>query len=687
MKLSDLGYPPEFIESVGGNFDLYPHQQEALSKLKDHRNLIVTVPTAAGKTLIAYAAIFDMIRTGKKCLYIVPLKALAFEKYEEMKALRKLGVRLTIATGDYDASASFIRNYDIVVCTSEKADSMIRHDPSMLFDVGLIVADEAHLIGDPSRGPRLEMVLTTARVANPDTMILALSATISNPEDICEWLDSNIVASDFRPVKLKRGVLYGNMTIFEDESSKESSGDVVLETIASTVNDGGQCLLFVSSRKKAEELASKIALFLQDRLEGKGPSLSLEDDPYGDKINSCLAGRTCFHHAGLSNPVRSGIESFFKTRDLLVLVATPTLAAGVNLPARCVIIRDITRYQNGRSEYLPAREIFQMLGRAGRPKYDTEGYAYLYAASSNSFRKAMDYFSMEIEPTMSGSGSPDQIRFNTLALVAMGMGNSADEIGNFYRNTLFAFQNPISNAESIISASIRFLSENGLISDRGGRLIATEFGKATADLYLNPESAIILMDYLKGKHSEELALFNLARCPDMITINANNDDYAMAEYFLDKVGTTDYDDSDYSAAKTAMLLKEWISETPMRSICEQFRVGPGDVQSVANSADWLSYSLARLANSFKPEIRKELDNLNFRIKEGVREEIIPLTLIPGIGRVRARRLYSAGLTSLEMISTAEEAAISKIYGFSSKLSRDVIASAKSILAKTGSGSI
>ena len=687
MKLSDLGYPPEFIESVGGNFDLYPHQQEALSKLKDHRNLIVTVPTAAGKTLIAYAAIFDMIRTGKKCLYIVPLKALAFEKYEEMKALRKLGVRLTIATGDYDASASFIRNYDIVVCTSEKADSMIRHDPSMLFDVGLIVADEAHLIGDPSRGPRLEMVLTTARVANPDTMILALSATISNPEDICEWLDSNIVASDFRPVKLKRGVLYGNMTIFEDESSKESSGDVVLETIASTVNDGGQCLLFVSSRKKAEELASKIALFLQDRLEGKGPSLSLEDDPYGDKINGCLAGRTCFHHAGLSNPVRSGIESFFKNRDLLVLVATPTLAAGVNLPARCVIIRDITRYQNGRSEYLPAREIFQMLGRAGRPKYDTEGYAYLYAASSNSFRKAMDYFSMEIEPTMSGSGSPDQIRFNTLALVAMGMGNSADEIGNFYRNTLFAFQNPISNAESIISASIRFLSENGLISDRGGRLIATEFGKATADLYLNPESAIILMDYLKGKHSEELALFNLARCPDMITINANNDDYAMAEYFLDKVGTTDYDDSDYSAAKTAMLLKEWISETPMRSICEQFRVGPGDVQSVANSADWLSYSLARLANSFKPEIRKELDNLNFRIKEGVREEIIPLTLMPGIGRVRARRLYSAGLTSLEMISTAEEAAISKIYGFSSKLSRDVIASAKSILAKTGSGSI
>ncbi|EQD48439.1 protein containing DNA/RNA helicase, DEAD/DEAH box type, partial [mine drainage metagenome] len=130
MKLSDLGYPPEFIELAGGDFDLYPHQQDALKKLKENRNLIVTVPTAAGKTLIAYSAIFDMLKSGKKCLYIVPLKALAFEKYEEMKVLRKLGAKLTIATGDYDSSASFVRNFDIIICTSEKADSMIRHDPS-----------------------------------------------------------------------------------------------------------------------------------------------------------------------------------------------------------------------------------------------------------------------------------------------------------------------------------------------------------------------------------------------------------------------------------------------------------------------------------------------------------------------------------------------------------------------------
>ncbi|EQD49901.1 ski2-like helicase, partial [mine drainage metagenome] len=110
-------------------------------------------------------------------------------------------------------------------------------------------------------------------------------------------------------------------------------------------------------------------------------------------------------------------------------------------------------------------------------------------------------------PTISGSGSPDQVRFNALAVVAMGLGNSAEEIETFYRSTLFSFQNPISNMKSLIEASIRFLADNNLIREAGGRLIATAFGKATADLYLNPESAIILMDYLKGKHSEESALF------------------------------------------------------------------------------------------------------------------------------------------------------------------------------------
>ena len=109
----------------------------------------------------------------------------------------------------------------------------------------------------------------------------------------------------------------------------------------------------------------------------------------------------------------------------------------------------------------------------------------------------------------------------------------------------------------------------------------------------------------------------------------------------------------------------------------------GPYPVIPSSADWISYSLAVLANSFKPALKEDLYNLNFRIKEGVKEDIIPLTMIAGVGRVRARRLYSNGFIDLERIASAEIPAIKKIYGFSDKLARDVITSAKSIVKRTG----
>ncbi len=683
MRLSEMGFDDRFIEILGKDFELYPHQEEAILKLRQNRNLLVTVPTAAGKTLIAYAAIMSNIKAGKRSLYVVPLKALAFEKFSELKTLRKHGYRIAIATGDFDSSASFIRNYDVVVCTAEKADSMIRHDPSILFDIGLIIADEAHMVGEPDRGPRLETVLTATRIVNPDTQILALSATISNPGEVCEWLDSNIVVSDFRPVNLRKGVLYQNKIFYYDGTVIDTNSKDIFGVLIRVLEEGGQTLIFVNSRKKSEELAEKISIFLKDNGYLRDETIEAEDDPYGERINSLIRTGVSFHHAGLSTNIRNQVEMLFKERRISTIVATPTLAAGVNLPARCVIVRDITRYQDGRSVYLSAREIFQMLGRAGRPGLDPYGEALIYAASPQSYEHAQDYMEMEVEPTMSSAGSQKHIRMNSLALVAMGIGKTQEEIMEFYSKMLFAFQNPISNITEKVQNSIGFLKENDLVNERSGKLFVTKLGKVASDLYLDPESAIILHDYLKEKHSENLALFRIAQCPDMMRLNPGRDDIQSCEYFLDNLGVNDYDEESFSSAKTAMVLKEWISETPMRAIMDQYRIGPGDVQALSSSADWISYSLAVLANSFKPEIKEDLYNLNFRIKEGVKEDIIPLTMIAGVGRVRARRLYSNGFIDLERIASAEIPAIKKIYGFSDKLARDVITSAKSIVKRTG----
>ncbi len=683
MRLSEIGYDDQFIEILGKDFELYPHQEEAILKLRQNRNLLVTVPTAAGKTLIAYAAIMSNIKAGKRSLYIVPLKALAFEKFSELKVLRKHGYSVAIATGDFDSSASFVRNYDVVVCTAEKADSMIRHDPSILFDVGLIIADEAHMVGELDRGPRLETVLTATRVMNPDTQILALSATISNPEDICEWLDSNIVVSDFRPVNLKKGVLYQNKIFYNDGTVIDTNSKDIFGVLLRVIEEGGQMLIFVNSRKKSEELAEKISIFLKDNGYLRDETIEVEDDPYAERVNSLIRSGVSFHHAGLSTGIRNQVELLFKERRISTIVATPTLAAGVNLPARCVIVRDITRYQDGRSVYLSAREVFQMLGRAGRPGLDPYGEALIYAASPQSYEHAQDYMEMEVEPTLSSAGSQRHIRMNTLALIAMGIGKTQEEIMEFYSKMLFAVQNPISNIEKKVQTSIEFLKENDLVTERSGKLFVTKLGKVASDLYLDPESAIKLNEYLKEKPSENLALFRIAQCPDMMRLNAGRDDIHSCEYFLDNLGINDYDADSFSAAKTAMVLKEWISETPMRAIMDEYGIGPGDVQAVSSSADWISYSLAVLANTFKPEIKEDLYNLNFRIKEGVKEDIIPLTMIAGIGRVRARRLYSNGFTDLERIASAEITAIKRIYGFSDKLARDVITSAKSIVKRIG----
>ena len=132
MKLSEMELPREFLEMFDGkDLELYPHQEEAIKILEKDRNVIVSVPTASGKSLIAYVAIYrEFLRNGKS-MYIVPLRALASEKYDDLKKMEELGLKIVMSVGDYDVSPDFIKRYDVIVCTSEKADSLFHQDPSL----------------------------------------------------------------------------------------------------------------------------------------------------------------------------------------------------------------------------------------------------------------------------------------------------------------------------------------------------------------------------------------------------------------------------------------------------------------------------------------------------------------------------------------------------------------------------
>lgn len=190
--------------------DLRPSQEKAVKKglLKD-KSLLVCTPTASGKTLIAELAFTRSILNGVgKAIYIVPLKALASEKHKEFK--RKYGehFKIALSIGDLDKSDPYLSKYDLIITTSEKLDSLIRHGASWLNQVHTIIVDEIHLMNDPGRGPTLEILLTMLRQMLEKAQIIGLSATIGNPKELAQWLDAELIIDKWRPVKLKQGTYF-----------------------------------------------------------------------------------------------------------------------------------------------------------------------------------------------------------------------------------------------------------------------------------------------------------------------------------------------------------------------------------------------------------------------------------------------------------------------------------------------
>lgn len=220
MKLSEIREKvPNKLYSVlesEGITELRPSQSKAISAgLLEGKSLLVCTPTASGKTLVAELAMVNAILTGKgKAVYIVPLKALGSEKHKEFKRKYPF-LKVGMSIGDLDASDPQLYSHDIIICTSEKLDSLIRHHAPWLRDVGVVVVDEVHLLNDMSRGPTLEILITILKQMLPKVQLVALSATIGNEVELAEWLDAELVHDTWRPVELKKGVYHDGTIEFD----------------------------------------------------------------------------------------------------------------------------------------------------------------------------------------------------------------------------------------------------------------------------------------------------------------------------------------------------------------------------------------------------------------------------------------------------------------------------------------
>ena len=370
-------------------------QKEALQVgLLKGQNLLIAAPSAAGKTLIGELACISENLKGKKAAYLVPLRALATEKYTRFtENYSDLGINVKISTGDYDWESDELAQSDLFIMTYERFDSFLRISPKWIAEFCVLVIDEIHTIADTHRGPRLESLMIRVRDKLPDIQIVGLSATIKNSLELSNWMNATLIKSDVRPVELV-------FKIIQTDNKDITMNKIVKEIFESKF----QVIIFVKSRKETSSVAKNIKEFIDEEDLQEYSIFSkikhmLDPVTQGFTTNErflfqLMTKGVAVHHAGLSADMRHVVEDLFRRNLIKVIVCTSTLAAGINVPARVVVIKDIVKYAYNRN-YIPGNfesltfkdeispnNFHQMVGRAGRPGLDDKGTGVILTRSN-----------------------------------------------------------------------------------------------------------------------------------------------------------------------------------------------------------------------------------------------------------------------------------------------------------------
>ncbi len=696
MKISKLDLETaaiDFLTSEGFEKLYEPQAYSVDAGILDGTSVLVSAPTASGKTLIAMLGMLAHLPKHKsKIVYLSPLRALAAEKFTEFKKLEKINlgrkIKVGISTGDFDSVEDKLENSDILVLTNEKMDALMRFGQSWISEIGLVIVDEIHLIGDEGRGPTLEMVLTRLKsgLIGKIPQIIALSATITNSNELAEWLDCEHVESTWRPVPLSEAVYDDFSVTNQDRETYDVSFDYVgSSTIGlgvDSVKNGGQGLLFANTRTSAAKLAVDSGppiekILSKDELNellkiSKKILANNEHTQLVKKLAFVVKQGVAFHHAGLNQKCREIIETEFRSGKIKLLSATPTLAAGVNLPARRVVISSVLRYnsQYGGNVPISVLEYKQLCGRAGRPQYDDEGES-IIIGKNNQELLLERYVDGEPEPIESKIITPRSLRIHLLSLIVTSPSITEDKINEFFSETLGGTQTEDDIIELHLENAKTFLLDEEFISENDGGFLATRFGQKVSRLYIDPMTArdfrnAIEYDIVKGGEHTFGFLHLVTTCDEFYpTFDLRQKDLEKASIVIENNRQTlirIIEEEDCSRSLLALDL--WTNEGTEVNLSEELGIESGDMHRMAETAEWLVYSLRELSREFRREdLVKELDVLRKRIVYGIKHELIDLVRIRNVGRVRARILYKNGYknrTALKKAPLEKLAEIDKI---------------------------
>jgi len=706
LRVAELNIPDQVkqVLTKAGYDELYPPQIDAIKAgVLEGRNVVLASSTASGKTLVAELCIlYNTLRDMGRALYLTPLRALASEKYDEFQKYKDLKkadgsrLRIAISTGDYDGSDEWLGRYDIIISTNEKVDSLLRHKAPWMNEVRTVVADEIHLLTDQDRGPTLEVTLTKLMQLNPDAQFLALSATVRNADDVARWIKGVSITTEWRPVPLREGVYCGGEIQFKDGSARripEDTGRPVLDIALEVISGGGQVLVFTETRRTAVEYGKKFAATLSGKLSStqkRGLKLlakkilsSGEKTRLSQLLAEQVSSGAAFHHAGLAGVHRRLIEDSFKAGSIKILAATPTLASGVNMPARAVLINSYERYEPGYGRYpISVLEYKQFAGRAGRPRYDKFGEAILIAKTADEQEHLMEnYVCAEPEKIWSKLSAEKVLRPHVLSTVATGFAHTEEGLYDFFSGTFHAQQYDLKMLRSKIGRILEFLVKEEMVEMESRRLSATRFGRRVSELYIDPLSAVIIRDGLynrpvrltalsllqlishtpditpklhpRGRESERLSVYAEEHSEELI-FKQPEPWSTMFSY------EQDYEDF-LSELKCVAVMGDWIEEASEDNILSNHKVEPGDLLRLTQTAEWLIYATDELAKLFQHrDLLNALKRLRIRIQSGVKEELVELVQLEGVGRVRARMLYNSGFRTITDLKRASLSSLTAV---------------------------
>lgn len=721
-KLASWGLPLTILRKYEshGVTSMFPWQVECLSNrelLEKNRNLVYSAPTSAGKTLVAEILVIKTIlERRKKVIFILPFVSVVREKmYYFQDLLTESGFRVEGFMGGCAPAGGFAAT-DVAIATIEKANSLLNQlmEEGNLSELGAVVIDELHLLGDPHRGYLLELLLTKLKYMNlrderVHVQLIGMSATLPNLVLLAKWLDAELYRTDFRPVPLNEQCKIGP-TVYDREMktirdlqinpSLPDDADNVLQLCIETLSDGHSVLIFCPTKNWCETLARQIAArfsslgrentsigsILREQLTREAIVETLEQlkrCPAGldNVLKGTVSFGTAFHHAGLTMDERDVIEGAFRSGAIRVLAATSTLSSGVNLPARRVIIRSLMFH----GKPLDTLTYRQMVGRAGRMGKDTAGESILIC-KNNEIRAATTLLTSDLPPIESClEGSGPMIRA-LLEAVASEVAYTVQDIDLYTKCTLVSVTSG-DLIENSASEAIKFLVENELFmlqTNENGeqRWIATQLGKACLAASMPPTDGLFIFEELQ-KARKCFVLDTELHVIYLVTPINSSSQIGQIDWFVfmniwkslteseRRVGQLVGVDENFlmSAIRgslrtgkildvhkrfyTAMALHDLVREVSLIDVCHKYGVCRGVIQSLQQSAATFAGMVTQFCKKLGWDCMELLiSQFQARLQFGVCRELLDLLRLPMLNGLRARSLYKEGITCVAELAIA-----------------------------------